>query len=139
LKIEGSQFVLWKRRYYRNDFAPYFFGTFSPDNRGTRVEGHFDMNRWAKIFMKIWIAFAILFSLPVAFAMLSGPIQGNAWVGILVPIGFILFGIFLPKFGPWMGKGEERFMTEFLETTLAAQPVEGTFTVSQRVIENTPL
>jgi hypothetical protein len=30
-------------------------------------------------------------------------------------------------------------MREFLQTTLAAQPVESQFTVSQRVIENTPL
>jgi hypothetical protein len=139
VKFEGNQFALWKRRYYRNDFAPYFFGTLSPDNQGTRLEGHFDMNRWTKIFMRIWIAFALLFSVPVLFAMLSRPIQGNAWVGILFPIGFILFGIFLPKFGRWLGRSEEKFMVEFLEATLAAQPVESQFTVSQRVIENTPL
>jgi hypothetical protein len=139
VKFSGNQFVLWKRRYYRNDFAPYFFGTLSPDSKGTRLEGYFDMNRWAKIFMRIWIAFAILFSLPVIFAILSRPIQGNAWLGILIPIGFVLFGIFLPKFGRWMGRGEERFMRDFLQTTLAAQPAESQFTVSQRVIENTPL
>ena len=30
VKFDGNQFKLWKRRYYRNDFAPYFFGTFRP-------------------------------------------------------------------------------------------------------------
>jgi len=139
LKFSGNQFTLWKRRYYRNDFAPYFFGTLSPENQGTRLEGHFDMNRWVKIFMRIWIIFAIMFTLPVVFAMLSRTIQGNAWAGILIPIGLVAFGIFLPKFGRWMGKGEEKLMTEFLETTLAAKPMESQFTVSQRVIENTPL
>ena len=139
VKLDGNQFVLWKRRYYRNDFAPCFFGTFSPDGQGSRLEGYFDMNRWVKIFMTIWIAFAVLTSLPVLFATLNGPVRDNAWVGVAVPIGFVAFGIFLPKFGRWMGKSEEKFMTEFLETTLAAQPAERRFTVSQRVIENTPL
>jgi hypothetical protein len=139
VKLDGNRFVLWKRRYYRNDFAPYLFGTLSQDNQGTRLEGHFDMNRWVKIFMKIWIAFAVLTSLPVLFATLNGPVRENAWVGVAVPIGLIAFGIILPKFGRWLGKNEEKFMTEFLETTLAAQPAESRFIVSQRVIENTPL
>jgi hypothetical protein len=139
VKFDGDQFKLWKRRYYRNDFAPYFFGTLSPDNQGTRLEGYFDMDRWVKIFMKIWIAFAALFTVPVFFATLNRPDRANGWIGIVIPIGFVLFGIVLPKFGRWTGRGEEKFMREFLQTTLAAQPVESQFTVSQRVIENTPL
>ena len=139
VKFDGNQFKLWKRRYYRNDFAPYFFGTFSPDNKGTRLEGQFDMNRWVKIFMRIWIAFAVVFTIPIFFATLTQSTRGNAWVGVIVPIGLVIFGIFLPKFGRWMGRGEEKFMREFLQTTLGAQPAESQFTVSQRFIENTPL
>ena len=71
VKFNGNQFVLWKRRYYRNDFAPYFFGTLSPDDKGSRLEGHFDMNRWVKIFMRIWIAFAVVFIVPIFFATLT--------------------------------------------------------------------
>ena len=139
VKFKGNKFVLWKRRYYRNDFAPYFFGTLLPDNKGSCLEGHFDMNRWVKMFMRIWIAFAVVFTIPIFFATLTQSTRGNAWVGFIVPIGLVIFGILLPKFGRWLGRGEEKFMTEFLETTLAAQPVESQVTVSQRVIENTPL
>ncbi len=139
LKVQGNQFVLWKRRYYRNDFAPYFFGTLSPDNKGSRLEGYFGMNRWVNVFLRIWLAFAILSGLPLVFVTLNRTGQGSPWVGFIVPIGLVIFGIFLPRFGRWIGRGEEKFMTEFLETTLAAQPVESQFTVSQRVIENTPL
>ena len=30
VRFEGNQFRLWKRRYYRNDFSPYFYGVFRP-------------------------------------------------------------------------------------------------------------
>jgi hypothetical protein len=139
VKFDGNQFKLWKRRYYRNDFAPYFFGTLSPDNRGTHLEGYFDMDRWVKIFMRIWIAFAVLFTVPIFFATLNRPSRVNGWIGIVIPLGFVIFGTLLPKFGRWMGRGEEKFMREFLQTTLVAQPVESQFTVSQRAVENTPL
>jgi hypothetical protein len=139
VKFDGRKFKLWKRRYYRNDFAPYFFGTLSPHNQGARLEGHFGVDRWVKIFTRTWIAFAVLFTLPIFFATLNRTIRGNDWAGILIPIGFVLFGVFLPKFGRLMGRGEEQFMREYLQNTLAALPVESQFTVSQRVIENTPL
>ena len=139
VKFNANQFVLWKRRYYRNDFAPYLFGTVLPDDKGSRLEGHFDMNLWVKIFMRIWIAFAVVFIVPIFFATLTQSTRGNAWVGVIVPIGFVIFGLLLPKFGRWMGRGEEKLMREFLQNTLAAQPVESQFTVSQRVIENKPL
>jgi hypothetical protein len=52
----------------------------------------------------------------------------------------VLFGIFLPKFGRWIGKGEEAFLKEFLEQTLSARPDDRqTFSSSGRTIENTPL
>lgn len=139
LKVNGDQFVLWKRRYYRNDFSPYFFGTLSPDNQGTRLEGNFDMNRWVKIFMRFWIGFVILIALPLWSAALKGTIQGDPKVAVLVPIGMLLFGIFLPNVGRWIGRGEERFIKNFLETTLETRTAENQFTVSQRVIENRPL
>src|SRR5580658_6096604 len=58
-KFKENQFRLWKRRYYRNDFAPIFFGTVSSQGQGTRIEGYFDMNPWVKIFTAVWLGFAI--------------------------------------------------------------------------------
>jgi len=138
-KFDGNRFKLWKRIYYRNDFRPYFYGTVLAQDRGNRIEGYFDVDRWVKIFMRIWLTFAILPSIPVFFKSVSRPIRGDAWVGAIVPIGLILFGIFLPKFGRWIGRGQETFLKEFLETTLAATPDAGSIIVSQRVVDNTPL
>ena len=52
----------------------------------------------------------------------------------------ILFGLTLPKFGQWLGRSEEeKNLREFLQTTLATQPVEAEFTLSGHAIENKPL
>jgi hypothetical protein len=45
----------------------------------------------------------------------------------------------LPKFGQWLGRNEKTNLLEFLQTTLATQPVEAEFTLSGRAIENKPL
>jgi hypothetical protein len=138
-KFDGNRFKLWKRIYYRNDFRPYFYGTLVPQDRSSRIQGYFDVDRWVKIFMWVWLGFVILSSIPVFIVSVSRPIRGDAWVGVIVPIGLILFGIFLPKFGRWIGRGQETFLKEFLETTLAATPDAGSIVVSQRVVDNTPL
>ena len=139
ITFDGNQFKLWKRRYYRNDFSPYFYGAVSPDNQGTRIEGHFGMDRWVKIFMGIWLGFVALSVLPVMFAELSRPNRDNAWAGVAIPLGLLAFGMLMPQFGRWLGRNEEKYIREFLQTTLSAQPDENQFTISQRVIENRPL
>ena len=40
------------------------------------------MDRWVKIFMGIWLGFAVLSVLPVAAVSLSHPDRENAWVGV---------------------------------------------------------
>ena len=51
----------------------------------------------------------------------SHNLQGDDWGAVLVPIGLFAFGIVLPKFGRSMSRGEERFLLEFLQDTLAAR------------------
>ncbi len=97
------------------------------------------MDRWVKIFMGIWLGFIALSVLPVTFATLSRPNRDNAWVGVAIPLGLLAFGVLMPQFGRWLGRNEEKYIKEFLQTTLLAQPDENQFTVSQRVIENRPL
>jgi len=138
--FEGNQFKLWKRIYYRNDFRPYFYGTLVPQDRGCRIEGYFDVDRWMKSFLWFWLALVVLMSIPPAFiAAMFQPIRGNAWIDAIVPFGLILFGMLLPKFGRWIARDQEPFLKEFIEATLTATPEAGSVVVSQRVINNTPL
>jgi hypothetical protein len=124
--IDGYEFRLRKRRYYRNDFAPQFHGNLKRDGRGTVVEGYFDRPRWAKVGTRIWLGAAILMGTPVFFSTLRNLIRGTSnaqeglLIGLLVPPALVLFGVLLPKFGLWLGRYEERYILEFLQTTLIA-------------------
>src|SRR5712692_4719754 len=88
--LNGSSFELEKRRYYRNDFAPVFFGQFAPGGKGTRIDGHFDSSYWSRLFMKWWLAFVILLSIPLMGPTLlqliknGAQISGDSWMSIVV-------------------------------------------------------
>src|SRR3989442_15152549 len=62
--IGSYEFCLHKRRYWHNDFAPQFYGNLLPQARGTLIEGYFDIPRWTKIFMRIWLGGALLGGIP---------------------------------------------------------------------------
>ena len=47
--------------------------------------------------------------------------SGEHWVGLLVPPAMVSWGFLLPRIGLLFGGGEERFILEFLEHTLAAR------------------
>jgi hypothetical protein len=138
-KLDGTKIKLWKRRYYNNSFAPFFFGTIIPDGVGARIEGHFGMDPWVKGFMIFWLCFVIFPGVAVLITTLSHPIQPRDFPALIIPPAMIIFGIALPKFGQWLGRSEESYLREFLETTLAAQPVDAEFSLSGRAIENKPL
>lgn len=125
-RIEGQRLELRKRKYYRNDFAPVFFGIISRQARGTSIEGHFDSPRWIKIFWGFWSAFVFLLVTPIFFLIareiLLGrvPLVGSTYLGLLGPPFILFVGAFMPLFGRWIGRNEEKFLLEFLRRTLAA-------------------
>ena len=126
-EVGQNTFRLQKRKYYRNDFAGQFYARFMPEPGGTRIEGYFDAQRWAKYFMRIWLAFAVLVGTPIFVGTVidivtgSHYMSGDKWVGLLVPPGLVLFGTVLPKVGRLLGKSNERFILEHVQNTLAAR------------------
>jgi hypothetical protein len=133
--FDGYQFYLHKRRYWHNSFAPLFFGNLVSRDHGTTIEGYFDMPRFAKTFMRIWTAGVVLLGSPIFALTLvdllkgSHHTEGSAAVGLLVPPGMVLFGLFMPKVGLWLSRNEESFIVEFLRENLLA----GNAVVSTRV------
>jgi hypothetical protein len=113
-EVTESTFRLQKRRYWRNDFAPHLYGQFQPEAGGSRIEAHFDVSRWVKTFMKIWLVGAILLGLPIfvlsALDALTGShhTTGDVHVGLIVPPALILWGLVLPKLGRLLSRGDER-------------------------------
>jgi hypothetical protein len=124
-RIDGYQFYLRKRRYWRNDFAPQFYGDLVVQERGTVVEGYFDLTPWTRKFMRIWLGGVILLGAPIFILSVVDLIHGsrgtNPAVGLLVPIGLVSFGTLLPKFGLLIGNSEEKFIVEFLQRALVAR------------------
>jgi len=125
--IGENAFWLQKRRYTRNDFAGRFFSRFDPEPEGTRIEGHFGPPSWARWFMRIWLGMAILIGAPLFIGSLwSITTRGynaaeNDWLGVVVPLALVLYGIFVPKLGRLLGRSDEKLILEHLQTTLAAR------------------
>jgi hypothetical protein len=126
-EVTESTFRLQRRRYWRNDFAPHLYGQFQPEAGGSRIEAHFDVSRWVKTFMKIWLVGAVLLGAPIfvlcALDAITGShhTTGDVRVGLIVPPALILWGFVLPKLGRMFGVGDERFLLEFVQQTLAAR------------------
>jgi hypothetical protein len=55
-ELGENTFRLQKRRYSRRDFVGHFYARFEPEPGGTRIEGHFDVPRLARYFMRILLA-----------------------------------------------------------------------------------
>jgi len=128
--LDGNQFYLHKRRTYRNDFAPLCYGNFVAQDKGTLVECYFDLRRWTKLFIKLWLTLVILIGVPI-FAISVHDLfktghfnDGSEYLGLVVPVAMILFDIYLPKFGLLLGKSEEEIILEFLWSTLVANKCE---------------
>jgi hypothetical protein len=125
-EVGEKTFRLQKRRYSRNDFTGHFYARFEPESGGTRIEGYFDAPRWARYFMRIWLAGAVLIGTPIfvetAMDVVTGShhMSGDTWVGLIVPPVLVFCGTVLPRLGRLLGKRDERFILEHVQDTLAA-------------------
>jgi hypothetical protein len=123
-EVNEVSFRLQKRRYWRNDFAPNFYAQVQPESGGSRIEGYFDVSRRVKLTMRLWLVLAVLIGAPLFVAAvreLTAGASGSVWIGMLVPPALILWAFVLPKLGRLLGRGEERFLLEFVQQTLAAR------------------
>lgn len=126
-ELNPSTFRLQKRRYSRNDFAGHFYGRVEPEIGGSRIEGYFDAPRWARYFMRVWLGFALLCGAPIFIGTLldvftgTHHMNGDTWVGIVVPPLLVFFGTAWPKFLRRFGRGDRRFMLEFVQQAADAR------------------
>src|SRR5690349_8801085 len=94
---------------------------------GSRIEAHFDVSPWVKMFMRFWIAAVALFGAPIFvlssldYFTGSHHMSGETWVGLTVPPTMVLWGFLLPRIGRFLGIGDERFLLAFVQQTLAAR------------------
>jgi hypothetical protein len=126
-EVTGDTFHMQKRRFYRNDFAPHFYGTIQSSPGGTRIEGRFDLSTSVRGFMWFWLGGVVLMGGTIFVLSLldvltgSRHITGDVRVGLIVPPAMLLFGIALPRFGRLLGRSEETHLLEHLQTVLNAR------------------
>ncbi|HEY6088732.1 MAG TPA: hypothetical protein VD771_02980 [Gemmatimonadaceae bacterium] len=123
-KVRDDTFRLQKRRYYRNDFSPYFYGRFVASGRETLIEGEFKMRPAVKVATIVWLSLLAL----IWVAMLADQISNRGGVeplSVLIPAGMAVFLVALMKFGQWLGRSEERAIVTFLKSTFEADVEAG--------------
>jgi hypothetical protein len=127
-RIEGNKFRLHCRRYWRNNFGPVLFGRMSAQGKGSPIEGYWDMAKWTRTFMRVWIILAVVIGTPIFFTSLKCAVtatcgdRSNDWVGLLVPPGMVLFGLLLPRLGAVLSFHERKRITNLLQQGLVAGP-----------------
>ncbi len=127
-RIAGNEFRLHKRRYWHNSFGPVLYGRVAGDELGTTVEAYWDILRGARISMRIWLLFAALIGTPIFIRSMlelldyNTRMNGNLWVGLVVPPAMILFGLLLPQLGEALSFHEKKQVLEVLNRALVAGP-----------------
>lgn len=141
-KFRKNQVKIWKRREAKNDFAPCFHGEMSTEGSGARLIGRFGMDRSVRLLMAFWLTFAVaiaLVTLPTLVEHLTHVRQGDLSVFDFIPLGLVISGILMLRYGRRIGKKDESFLLEFLQTTLRARQEDSRFLIPNRTTENKPL
>ena len=127
-RVGGNEFRLHKRRYWHNSFGPVLFGRVLPDFKGTTIEAYWDIWKWPRIFMKVWLGFAIAVGIPIFLTSARDAIRdrslisNNKWLGLAVPLAFVLYGLLFPRIGVVLGFHERKHVIELLRDSLMAGP-----------------
>jgi hypothetical protein len=131
-RIVGHEFRLHKRRYWRNDFAPVLYGRLVIWGKGTHIEAYWDTRRLQRIAIRIWTILAALIGLPIFIQTLRELMTGasleqdNNWLGLIVPLVLVSWGLLLPHVGAALSFRDKPFIVETLQRALTALqiPVE---------------
>lgn len=127
-RVAGDEFRLHKRRYWHNSFGPVLFGRVLPDFKGTTIEAYWDIWKWPRVIMRVWLGFAIAVGIPIFLASARDVIRdrslvsNNNWLGLVVPLIFVLFGLAFPRIGAALSFHERKHVIKLLEGALMAAP-----------------
>jgi hypothetical protein len=125
--IGQDTFKLQKRQFYRNSFAPQFYGHLRPWEHGTILEGEFKMHPSVRVFMLVWFSFLALFIIIALVSLTVSPkgVHDSSGGLLVIPIGLEVFGVALVIFGQRLARGEQGEIEAFLRSTLEATEAPG--------------
>lgn len=125
--VSATDLTLFRSTVYRNSFKPGFYAWLEVGSHhgqtGTLIHGRVQMSVFTTVFMVIWfsgVCLGALASLPLLWQ--SGS-NGASW-SALIPLGMLLFGVALVKFGAWMNRADGEIIQDFLRRALDARAVD---------------
>jgi len=126
-RVRLQRHVPW----FGNSFKPIFVGRFYHSQGRVVLEGRFTMFLFSKVFMTVWLAFALVWTILAALAALKGAGQNPAGsqhdlVGLLIPLGGVLFflaGIGFVRGCWWLSRNDMAFLESVIRGALHREAV----------------
>jgi len=121
-RVRLQRYVPW----FGNSFKPIFVGRFCYNQGRVVLEGRFTMFLFSKVFASIWLAFALLWTILAAFAVLKGAGRTPTGsqqdlVALLIPLGGVLFflaGIGFIRGCWWLSRNDIPFLESVIRGAL---------------------
>lgn len=127
-KIKGYKFQLWKRQIeYRNSFGAIFYGNLISDGTGTRILGHFGIVSAVKGLLYFMYGLIITMGLVLYIFTLTNWIPGTENHDYIPPLLYgapflVLLALYgFSKILTRLGKTQQKYIIDFLQTTLKAR------------------
>jgi hypothetical protein len=111
----------------RNSFRTQLSAELIDQSGQTRIICRFSMHSFVLPFMAIWVGILLLFivgTLRASPSMLTSPFEvpAEAWPPLFAPIGMLIFGFGLVRFGRYGSRGDRQVLLAFIRETLMANP-----------------
>jgi len=123
--VGDTSIRLRKRNYYWHSSQCWLSGTFVEEDGQTRLQCSVGLHPFVRRFLEYWIGAVLLaggFVLVKTIRLfLIDPSAPNLWLGIVVPLFMLGFGVILLTLGDYFSGDEAGFLVEFVERTIDAR------------------
>ncbi|HET7549896.1 MAG TPA: hypothetical protein VFK04_01320 [Gemmatimonadaceae bacterium] len=119
-----------RRGTWSNSFDPLFYGRFQPTAAGVRIRGRFRIHPLVLGLTVFWFVFVVLLGVPMLLGSLVillvdlPSVDGDTVLGLIVPLGLLVFGVTLLRFCLRWGRSCRDELRAFLCETLDAVEIE---------------
>jgi hypothetical protein len=124
ISIRGQRFTGWKRIWYGNPFRTIMRARVPPQGEGSLVSMRFGTSRFARGFYLVWAGIVVLIGafgiIQTLFEIKKGEAPQGAALFFIFPPIMLMFAWGIYRFCRWLGRDEERFLTDAIKSILDA-------------------
>jgi len=103
-----------------NSFKPFFTGAFQASGHRVVLSGKFTMHWYGKVFMSVWFAVCVLWTI----AVIAGVLRENLkyWWAPFIGVGMICAGIAMVWVGKWFARNDLAWISLVIREALGVEP-----------------